>query len=141
MEEVKNQDGNILTVLKEQTQVTNQGKGLKGDYGSICLLVFLYILEGIPLGILSAIPMIMASNNVAYGKQAIFTFATYPYAMKLLWAPIVDSVYWEKFGRRKSWIVPVQYLIGVTMIITSLYSGQLLGTKQTPPNIYLLTGN
>ncbi|RWS05813.1 hypothetical protein B4U80_01938, partial [Leptotrombidium deliense] len=47
--------------------------------------------------------MIFASNNVSYDKQAIFSFACYPYAIKLLWAPIVDSIYYEKFGRRKSW--------------------------------------
>ena len=31
---------------------------------------------------------------------------------QVLWAPIVDSVFWARFGRRKSWLVPAQYLIG-----------------------------
>ena len=32
----------------------------------------------------------------------------------------VDSLYVASFGRRKTWLVPVQYLIGVTMFVLSL---------------------
>jgi hypothetical protein len=32
----------------------------------------------------------------------------YPYSLKLLWSPIVDSLFSESFGRRKSWIIPIQ---------------------------------
>ncbi len=31
----------------------------------------------------------------------------------------MDSLYFKKFGRRKSWLVPVQYLIGFYMIYFS----------------------
>ena len=31
--------------------------------------------------------------------------ASYPYSFKLLWSPVVDSVYSLAFGRRKSWVV------------------------------------
>lgn len=47
--------------------------------------------------------------------------------MKVLWAPIVDSLFWERFGRRKSWLVPMQYLIGIVMLVSSLYVNPLLG--------------
>ena len=57
-------------------------------------------------------PLILTKRGVPYTDQAIFTIATYPFSMKVLWAPIVDSVFWAKFGRRKSWLVPSQYLIG-----------------------------
>ena len=42
--------------------------------------------------------------------------------IQVLWAPIIDSLYFAKFGRRKSWLVPVQYLIGKkqTMKIVNL---------------------
>lgn len=46
----------------------------------------------------------------------IFSIAAYPYSFKLLWSPIVDSYYLPKFGRRKSWIVPLQLVCAVTMI-------------------------
>ncbi|RWS05598.1 acetyl-coenzyme A transporter 1-like protein, partial [Dinothrombium tinctorium] len=74
-------------------------KGLKGDYANLCLLIFFYSLQGLQGGLWITIPMILASNNVSYNKQAIFSFAVYPYTIKLLWAPIVDSLYFPKFGR------------------------------------------
>lgn len=39
--------------------------------------------------------------------------------MKLLWAPIVDAVYSSKFGRRKSWLIPTQFLIGMFINCTN----------------------
>ena len=41
------------------------------------------------------------------------------YSLKLLWAPLVDSFYHSNFGRRKSWLIPVQYLIGICLFILS----------------------
>jgi hypothetical protein len=41
-------------------------------------------------------------------QMGLFSISGYPYSFKLLWSPIVDSVYSAAFGRRKSWIVPVQ---------------------------------
>lgn len=35
------------------------------------------------------------------------------YSLKLLWSPIVDSVYWKRIGRRKSWIIPMQTIIAL----------------------------
>jgi len=35
----------------------------------------------------------------------VFSVASYPYSFKLLWSPVVDSVYSLAFGRRKSWVV------------------------------------
>ena len=61
----------------------------------------------------------------------------------------MDSVFWARFGRRKSWLIPAQYLIGecrvqwtvhhdickiistiqsgITMVVSSQYVNQLLG--------------
>ena len=85
---------------------------LAGDKTHILILFFLYVLQGIPTGLLKAIPLILSNRNVPYKDQAVFSIAAYPYSMKLLWAPLVDSLYSSKFGRRKSWLVPAQYLIG-----------------------------
>lgn len=57
---------------------------MKGDYFSICVLLFLYMLQGIPLGISSAIPILLQNRGVSYAEQASFTFAFYPFTSKLL---------------------------------------------------------
>ena len=51
-------------------------------------------------------------QNVPYAQQATYSISSYPFSMKILWAPIVDSVFVARFGRRKSWLGPVQYFIG-----------------------------
>ncbi|RWS18641.1 acetyl-coenzyme A transporter 1-like isoform X1, partial [Leptotrombidium deliense] len=125
-------------IIETQPELLRR-KGLKGDYGNLALLIFLYILQGIPLGIVVTIPLIMASNNVSYSLQAIFSFARYPYVMKLIWAPIIDSVYSKRFGRRKTWLVPAQYFLSGAMVLMSSYVDKLIGDKTHPPHIYLLT--
>ena len=95
-----------------KTGCSQMWKDLEGDKIHVLVLFFLYILQGIPLGLRTSVPLILQQNDVAYKEQAKFSFASYPFSMKLLWAPIVDSVFIKKFGRRKSWLVPSQYLIG-----------------------------
>ena len=85
---------------------------LEGDKLHILLLFLLYLLQGIPTGLYKAIPLILTKHGVPYTHQALFSIAYYPYSFKILWAPLVDSVYLKMFGRRKSWLVPIQTLIG-----------------------------
>merc|ERR1712018_731556 len=99
-------------------------------------LLFLYVLQGIPLGLPAAIPLILTNKNVSYKQQAEFSFAYWPFSVKLLWAPIVDSLYVASFGRRKTWLVPVQYLIGITMFALSLKVDDYLGEQ---PDVTTLT--
>ena len=115
--------------------------GIAGDEKSILILLFLYILQGIPLGLAAAIPLILTNRNVSYKQQAEFSFAYWPFSVKLLWAPIVDSCFVASFGRRKTWLVPVQYLIGVTMFILSLNVDYYLGdgSESSEPNVTTLT--
>ena len=44
----------------------------------------------------------------------------------------VDSVYIQSFGRRKSWLVPVQYMIGIFLFILSYKISALIGGGFTP---------
>jgi PAT family acetyl-CoA transporter-like MFS transporter 1 len=76
---------------------------------------------------------------VSYAQQAIFSLVSWPFSVKLIWAPIVDSVYWSRFGRRKTWLVPTQYLIGLFMIVLSYSINYLLDSDGVGPNIYVLT--
>ena len=62
------------------------------------------------------------SNAVAsklYNAQAIFALCSWPFSLKLLWAPIVDAVYFKRFGRRKSWLIPIQTMAGALMLFGS----------------------
>lgn len=102
-------------------------RSYKAELSSILLLLFLYVLQGIPLGLAGSIPLILQSKNVSYTDQAFFSFVFWPFSLKLLWAPLVDAVYFKNFGRRKSWLVPTQYTLGIFMIYLSTQVDHLLG--------------
>jgi PAT family acetyl-CoA transporter-like MFS transporter 1 len=46
---------------------------MKGDEWNIAILFFLYVLQGIPLGLSSAIPMYLQNRGVSY-RQQVSTF-------------------------------------------------------------------
>lgn len=103
--------------------------GVRGELGNISLLLFLYVLQGIPLGLAGSIPLILQSKSVSYKDQAFFSFVFWPFSLKLLWAPLVDALYFTKFGRRKSWLVPTQYLLGLFMLYLSITVNSLLESE------------
>jgi PAT family acetyl-CoA transporter-like MFS transporter 1 len=123
----------VPTEERNDDKKTAPRRGLQGDYGNIMLLMFLYILQGIPLGLGGSIPMLLQSRKVSYKEQALFSFIYWPFSIKLLWAPLVDSLYVKWFGRRKSWMVPTQYLIGIFMLVLSAHIDDLLGTETDEP--------
>lgn len=55
-------------------QVENQDQhepgDLRGDYGNFAILFFLYLLQGVPLGIGQAIPMLLQNRGASYKEQA-----------------------------------------------------------------------
>lgn len=109
-----------------------------GDWPSMLLLLLLYTLQGIPMGLSSSIPFIL-QEKVGYGDQATFSLVSWPFSLKLLWAPFVDSLYSPRFGRRKSWLIPVQFACAALMVGGSYWMNELLGERegQQPHVIYL----
>lgn len=112
--------------------------GIHKELGNVLLLLFLYVLQGIPLGLAGSIPLILQSKNVSYKDQAFFSFVFWPFSLKLLWAPLVDALYFSRFGRRKSWLVPTQYLLGLFMLYLSMSVNTLLQSEDGP-NVVTIT--
>ena len=114
--------------------------GIKAELSNVSLLLFLYVLQGVPLGLAGSIPLIMQSRKVSYKDQAYFSFVFWPFSLKLLWAPLVDALYVRRFGRRKSWLVPTQYLLGLFMLYLSVTVDSLLqGDGSGGPDIFTIT--
>jgi len=86
------------------------------DRRNFLLLVLLYFLQGIPMGLAAGSVPFLLKSHLSYSQIGIFSLASYPYSLKLLWSPIVDAVWSPRFGRRKSWIMPIQMLSGFGMI-------------------------
>ncbi|KAK4330633.1 putative membrane protein [Rhodotorula toruloides] len=107
------------------------------DKRALALLVALYLLQGIPVGLaFGSIPFLLRSK-LSYSQIGIFTLCTYPYSLKLLWSPIVDSIFSPKLGRRKSWIVPIQTIVGILFWWLGNNVQQMMEVEE--PNVHLLT--
>lgn len=101
------------------------------DYKAFAVLVILYLLQGVPVGLaFGSIPFILKSK-LSYSQVGIFSLASYPYSLKLLWSPIVDAIYSPKWGRRRSWIIPIQTISGLTLIYLGLIIDDLLEDPQS----------
>ncbi|OQO00687.1 hypothetical protein B0A48_13177 [Cryoendolithus antarcticus] len=86
------------------------------DRRNFLLLVLLYFLQGIPMGLAGGSIPFLLKSHMSYGQIGVYSLASYPYSLKLLWSPIVDAVWSPRLGRRKSWILPIQALSGLGMI-------------------------
>lgn len=93
------------------------------DRRNFLLLVVLYFLQGVPMGLATGSVPFLLKPYLSYGQIGVFSLASYPYSLKLFWSPIVDAVWSTRFGRRKSWITPVQVIAGLAMI----YMGGRIG--------------
>lgn len=68
----RKQDKSIFDMNNKEKGDSNQAKhSLDGDGMNVLLLFFLYTLQGIPLGLSFAIPMILQNKGVSYKQQVI----------------------------------------------------------------------
>ncbi|OMJ07994.1 putative membrane protein, partial [Smittium culicis] len=103
------------------------------DFWNIVLLIALYWLQGIPLGLSSGSIPFLLKEKMSFSQLGLFSLASYPYSLKLFWSPIVDSIFSNRFGRRKSWIVPVQFAIAAIFWFFGNHVDDLI--KNPGPNI------
>ncbi|KAL0950664.1 hypothetical protein HGRIS_007449 [Hohenbuehelia grisea] len=96
------------------------------DKRGMILLCVLYLIQGVPLGLaLGSVPFLLR-EHLSYSQLGTFALSSYPYSLKLLWSPIVDSVFFTSVGRRKSWIIPMQLIVGTLMLYISMNVQKLL---------------
>jgi hypothetical protein len=114
----------------------------KHDQQNFGLLVLLYFLQGVPLGLATGSVPFLLKNHMSYGEIGIFSLASYPYSLKLLWSPVVDAIWSPKLGRRKSWILPIQLLSGLGMLwLGSMVEGMMSAVgKPGGPTVWSFTG-
>jgi MFS family permease len=87
---------------------------------SIGLLLSLYLAQGLPVGFLTqALPAILRKNNVSLAAIGGFGLLMAPWALKFLWAPVVDRYFSPQWGQSRSWIIPTQCLTLLLLVVIS----------------------
>jgi PAT family acetyl-CoA transporter-like MFS transporter 1 len=104
----------------------------KSDKSSIVWLLILYTLQGVPLGMSAVFPLLLKERGASYSDLALFSISAWPFALKLLWAPICDATNLPGLGRRKSWLIPSQLLIGFLLYYLSKRYEYLLTSGGVP---------
>lgn len=105
------------------------------DQRNFLLLVLLYFLQGIPMGLAGGSVPFLLKNHMSYGEIGTFSLASYPYSLKLFWSPFVDAVWSSRIGRRKTWIVPIQFLSGFGMLWLGSHVEGMMETAGKPGGI------
>ncbi|CAO1622235.1 unnamed protein product [Sympodiomycopsis kandeliae] len=118
------------------------------DRNAIALLVILYMLQGVPVGLAFGTMPYLLKTKLSYADIGTFMLATYPYSLKLAWSPIVDSCWVSSIqipligqvglGRRKSWIVPIQFIVGIMLWVLGGRVDELLLNEKPP--VLIITG-
>jgi PAT family beta-lactamase induction signal transducer AmpG len=68
--------------------------------------------SGLPLALTGGtLQAWMRSEGVDLSTIGLFSLVGIPYALKFLWAPLMDRYSWGKLGRRRSWMLVTQVLL------------------------------
>jgi MFS transporter, PAT family, beta-lactamase induction signal transducer AmpG len=106
--------------------------------GKLLLLGALYFSQGLPFGFFTqGLPVILRQRGYSLGAIGLSGLLAAPWALKWLWAPFVDRTYGARFGRRKSWIVPLQ-LLTVALLLGLALVGALSSMRVLLGAILLL---
>ncbi|MBG5929017.1 RhtX/FptX family siderophore transporter [Providencia rettgeri] len=86
----------------------------------VVTLGLLYLAQGIPVGIaMDALPTFLRHDGGELKALAFLPLVGLPWVVKFLWASFVDNHWGKRLGRRKSWIIPMQIIVTVTMFALS----------------------
>ncbi len=97
------------------------------------LLGALYFSQGLPFGFFTqALPVMLRQQGLSLGTIGLTSLLAIPWALKFLWAPLVDRFGSARFGMRKSWIVPLQCASALILLILGI------SAENTPLRVLLL---
>ncbi|WP_395839618.1 MFS transporter [Cystobacter fuscus] len=73
------------------------------------LLTSLYFSQGLPFGFFTqALPVLLRKQGLSLPAIGLANLLALPWALKFLWAPVMDRYGSERLGRRRGYILPLQ---------------------------------
>lgn len=97
------------------------------------ILAVLYFVQGLPYGFqLIALPVYLREAGMSLAGIGMATALSLPWSFKFIWGPLVDRYGSARFGRRRSWILPLQVgllacVLGAAFVPPSRGVAALLG--------------
>ena len=89
--------------------------------GKLTILSCLYFVQGLPYGFqITALPVYLRSEGVSLAGIGMAGALSLPWVFKVVWGPAVDRFGSPRWGRRKSWILPLQLLLMLSCLLASM---------------------
>jgi PAT family beta-lactamase induction signal transducer AmpG len=83
----------------------------------VAILSVFYLVQGLPFGFQAkALPVYLTAHGLSLTEVGFAGAVSAPWLLKPLWAPLVDRYVNVRFGRRRSWIVPLQAALASTCL-------------------------
>ena len=92
---------------------------LSGDASRLAFLIFIYMVQGASFGFLMRSLSVILNKNLSKTDVGIISFWSFPYNVKFLISPLVETKYFKFLGKRRSWIVPTLIISGLAMLYLS----------------------
>ena len=90
------------------------------DITAIVTLSILYFIQGIIFGLpVGSLPVLMLEAGASYHEISLLTFCSVFFTLKFLWASVLDTHFIASVGKRKTYILPSYYIIGVLFLLIS----------------------
>ena len=91
----------------------------------IAAIFFLGISSGLPLAlVLGTLSIWLAREGIDKGTVGLFSAVTLPYALKFIWAPIIDKapfpVLSRFLGQRRGWVVACQLAVMISICMMAI---------------------
>lgn len=104
------------------------------DIVGIIILSIFYFLQGLSIGLpMGSLPIILVEKGASYTDISAITFSGLPFSCKILWASFLDKYFIKSFGKRKTYIIPGKYLVGIIFVVYSFYLDQHIQTLNIMP--------
>ena len=85
------------------------------------LLSSLYLSQGLPYGFFTqALPVLLRKQGMSLPDIGLTHLLALPWALKFLWAPLMDRYGSERLGRRRGYILPLQFLSAGVLLLLAL---------------------
>jgi PAT family beta-lactamase induction signal transducer AmpG len=81
------------------------------------LLTSLYLSQGLPFGFFTqALPVLLRKQGMSLPDIGLAHLLALPWALKFLWAPLMDRYGSARWGRRRGYILPLQVLSAALLV-------------------------
>eukprot|EP01017_Pseudomicrothorax_dubius_P038405 TRINITY_DN574_c0_g1_i1.p1 TRINITY_DN574_c0_g1~~TRINITY_DN574_c0_g1_i1.p1 ORF type:complete len:519 (-),score=133.21 TRINITY_DN574_c0_g1_i1:1302-2858(-) len=129
-EETRSQASGDKSTFDEKPKDSAAPSTIWEDLPNILLLFLCYLFQFTVSGVLyETIPLYLMEKKISPSQMGVLSFMRYPFALKFLVAPLTDIYYWRSFGRKKSYVIPSQYVLSIMLLLLAVKVDALIEAK------------